>query len=279
VLKQRIITGLILAPIAIGGIFFLEPLAFSWFIGFVIAVGAWEWANLAGFTKQVERFGFSACIAALLFVSSFASVKYLLGASVLGWCFALYFITQYPQKTNLWSSRVKRLLIGIFVLIPAWKALVYIRGADVTGFQYEGQGISSLWLILYIMFIVWGADVGAYFAGKTWGNKKLAPNVSPGKSWAGVYGGLATIVIFALGASLLLEMSLANTLILVVFTLITGSISVVGDLFESMLKRHRGIKDSSQLLPGHGGVLDRVDSLTAAAPVLTFLLITAGWLV
>lgn len=278
-LKQRIITGLILAPIAIGGIFFLEPFAFSWFIGFVIAVGAWEWANLAGFTKQVERFGFSACIALLLYVSSFANVKYLLGASVLGWCFALYFITQYPQKTNLWSSRIKRLLIGVFVLIPAWKALVYIRGADVAGFQYGGQEISSLWLILYIMFIVWGADVGAYFAGKTWGNKKLAPSVSPGKSWAGVYGGLATTVLFALGASSLLEMSLANTLILVVFTLITGSISVVGDLFESMLKRHRGIKDSSQLLPGHGGVLDRVDSLTAAAPVLTFLLIIAGWLV
>jgi len=279
VLKQRIITGLILAPIAIGGIFFLEPLAFSWFIGFVIAVGAWEWANLAGFSKQMERFGFSACLVALLYASSFIDVKYVLGASVLGWFFAFYLITQYPNKTQVWSSRFKRLLIGVFVLIPAWNGLVYIRGAELTGFQYQGQSVSSLWLILYIMFIVWGADVGAYFAGRTWGNKKLAPSVSPGKSWAGVYGGLATIAFFALVASSLLKMSLSNTLILVSFTLITGAISVAGDLFESMLKRHRGIKDSSQLLPGHGGILDRVDSLTAAAPVFTFLLIIAGWLV
>ncbi len=278
-LKQRIITGLILAPIAIGGIFFLEPLAFSWFIGFVIAVGAWEWANLAGFTKQVERFGFAAFIVALLYASSFVDVKYVLGVSMLGWLFALYLITQYPNKTTLWSSHIKRLLIGVFVLIPAWNALVYIKVADIALFQYEGQGLDSRWLILYIMFIVWGADVGAYFAGKTWGNKKLAPKVSPGKSWAGVYGGLATITLFAVGASVLLEMSLSNTLVLIAFTLITGAVSVAGDLFESMLKRHRGIKDSSQLLPGHGGILDRVDSLTAAAPVFTFLLIVAGWLV
>jgi len=279
VLKQRIITGLILAPIAIGGIFFLEPLAFSWFIGLVIAIGAWEWANLAGFTKQVERFGFAACIAALLYASSFIDVKYVLGASVLGWFFALYLITQYPRKTELWSSHFKRLLIGVFVLVPAWNGLVYIRGAELTGFQYHGQDVSSLWLILYIMFIVWGADVGAYFAGKTWGNKKLAPKVSPGKSWAGVYGGLATITFFAVIASVLLDMSLGNTFVLIAFTLVTGAVSVAGDLFESMLKRHRGIKDSSQLLPGHGGILDRVDSLTAAAPVFTFLLIIAGWLV
>lgn len=278
-LKQRIITGLILAPIAIGGIFFLEPLAFSWFIGFVIAIGAWEWANLAGFTKQVERFSFSACVMALLYASSFIDVKYVLGMSMLGWFLALYLITQYPNKTELWSARFKRLLIGVFVLVPAWNGLVYIRGAELAVFQYDGQSVSSLWLILYIMFIVWGADVGAYFAGKTWGNKKLAPKVSPGKSWAGVYGGLATITLFALGASELLQMSLSNTLTLVAFTLITGAVSVAGDLFESMLKRHRGIKDSSQLLPGHGGILDRVDSLTAAAPVFTFLLIIAGWLV
>jgi phosphatidate cytidylyltransferase len=275
VLKQRIITGLILAPIAIGGIFLLEPTAFSWFIGFIIVLGGWEWANLAGFSKQVERIGFAAVLGALIYLSSFIDTKIILGASFFGWVGALYLITQYPNKISLWESQYRRLLIGLFVLIPAWSGLVSIRELSV--FEYQGQIFDTRYFILYIMFIVWGADVGAYFAGKTWGNKKLAPSVSPGKSWAGVYGGLATIALFALIASYLMGMSVADTLILVVVTLITGVFSVVGDLLESMLKRHRGIKDSSKLLPGHGGVLDRVDSLTAAVPVLLFLLILIGW--
>ncbi len=273
-LKQRIITALILAPIAIGGIFFLPATQFSWFIGFIIVVGAWEWAILAGFTKQVERIGYGAVVAGLLYLSSGYDIKYVLSISVVGWGGALYLITQYPDKVPLWESRIRRLLVGLFVLIPAWNGLVYIRTSQLV----EHQDVSSLWLILYIMFIVWGADVGAYFAGRTWGNKKLAPNVSPGKSWAGVYGGLATVTLFSLIAAYLLEMSVGRALLLVIFTLITGAVSVAGDLFESMLKRHRGIKDSSQLLPGHGGVLDRIDSLTAAIPVFTFLLILAGWL-
>ncbi|UZE95085.1 phosphatidate cytidylyltransferase [Alkalimarinus alittae] len=274
-LKQRIITGLILAPIAIGGIFFLPPFEFSLFIGFVIAVGGWEWANLAGFSKQIERVAFAAFIALLLYLSTLLSSTAVLGASVLGWVAALYLITQYPGKKLLWECRFRRLLMGVFVLVPAWVGLVAIRETDVLA--YNGQLVDVRYLIIYIMFIVWGADVGAYFAGKTWGNKKLAPNVSPGKSWAGVYGGLATTVLFAVIASVMLAMPIVDTLLLIVITLITAIFSVVGDLFESMLKRHRGIKDSSQLLPGHGGVLDRVDSLTAAVPVLTFLLILAGW--
>ena len=274
-LKQRIITGLILAPIAIGGIFFLPSWAFPWFIGFVIVVGAWEWANLAGFSGQIERVSYALFIAAQLYLATFLSPKFLLGESVLCWIGAIYLITQYPNKLSLWDSPYKKLLMGLFVLIPAWIALVGIRK---TGFiSYQGELVDTRWLLLYIMFIVWGADVGAYFAGKTWGNKKLAPSVSPGKSWAGVYGGLVTTVIFALVASYLLEMVWTDTLLLIIATLITGVFSVVGDLLESMLKRQRGIKDSSQLLPGHGGVLDRIDSLTAAVPVFVFLLFLAGW--
>ena len=274
-LKQRIITGLILAPIAIGGIFFLPPVEFSLFIGFIIAVGGWEWANLSGFTKPAERVVFAVVMAVLLYLSSLLESSYVLAASVLGWVASLYLITQYPNKKSLWASRIARLLIGVFVLVPAWVGLVAIREENTL--IYNGQMVDVRYLILYIMFIVWGADVGAYFSGKAWGNKKLAPNVSPGKSWAGVYGGLATTALFAIGAAVLLGMSNTDMLILIVITLITGIFSVVGDLLESMLKRHRGIKDSSQLLPGHGGVLDRIDSLTAAVPVLTFLLILAGW--
>lgn len=274
-LKQRIITGLILAPIAIGGIFFLPPFEFSLFIGFIIAVGGWEWANLAGFSKPVERVAFAAFISLLLYLSTFLNPTYILAASAFGWIVSLYLITQYPAKKTLWECRYRRLLIGIFVLVPAWTGLVVIRDANTL--LYGFQAVDTRYLILYIMFIVWGADVGAYFSGKAWGNKKLAPNVSPGKSWAGVYGGLATTALFAIIASLMLDMSLVDTTWLLLITLITGVFSVVGDLLESMLKRHRGIKDSSQLLPGHGGVLDRVDSLTAAVPVLTFLFILVGW--
>lgn len=274
-LKQRIITGLILAPIAIGGIFFLPPLEFSLFIGFIIAVGGWEWANLSGFSKPIERVGFAGVISLLLYLSTFLDSTYILGASALGWIASFYLITQYPNKKGLWECRYRRLLIGVFVLVPAWTGLVAIREVDTL--VYGMQIVDTRYLILYIMFIVWGADVGAYFSGKAWGNKKLAPNVSPGKSWAGVYGGLATTALFAIIASYMLEMTLIDTLLLLLITLITGVFSVVGDLLESMLKRHRGIKDSSQLLPGHGGVLDRVDSLTAAVPVLTFLLILVGW--
>ena len=274
-LKQRIITGLILAPIAIGGIFFLPPFEFSVFIGFIIAVGGWEWANLAGFSKPIERVAFAVFISLLLYLSTLLNSTAILATSVLGWIGSFYLITQYPKKKDLWEGPVRRLLIGVFVLVPAWTGLVTIRDIDVL--VYGIQLVDVRYLILYIMFIVWGADVGAYFSGKAWGNKKLAPNVSPGKSWAGVYGGLATTALFAIIAALMLGMSLLDTLLLIVITLATGVFSVVGDLLESMLKRHRGIKDSSQLLPGHGGVLDRVDSLTAAVPVLTFLLILVGW--
>lgn len=274
-LKQRIITGLILAPIAIGGIFFLPPFEFSLFIGFVIAIGGWEWANLAGFSKQVERVLFAAVITLLLYLSTYLNAATVLSVSALGWIGALYLITQYPNKKNVWEARFRRLLMGVFVLVPAWTGLVAIREAETL--VYAEQTLDVRYLILYIMFIVWGADVGAYFSGKAWGNKKLAPNVSPGKSWAGVYGGLATTALFAIIASVSLGMTLSDMVLLIVITLVTGVFSVVGDLLESMLKRHRGIKDSSQLLPGHGGVLDRIDSLTAAVPVLTFLLIIIGW--
>lgn len=274
-LKQRIITGLILAPIAIGGIFFLPPFEFSLFIGFVIAIGGWEWANLAGFSKQVERVLFAAVITLLLYLSTYLNAATVLSVSALGWIGALYLITQYPNKKNVWEARFRRLLMGVFVLVPAWTGLVAIREAETL--VYAEQTLDVRYLILYIMFIVWGADVGAYFSGKAWGNKKLAPNVSPGKSWAGVYGGLATTALFAIIASVSLGMTVSDMVLLIVITLVTGVFSVVGDLLESMLKRHRGIKDSSQLLPGHGGVLDRIDSLTAAVPVLTFLLIIIGW--
>ncbi|MGO1749895.1 MAG: phosphatidate cytidylyltransferase, partial [Marinobacter sp.] len=156
----------------------------------------------------------------------------------------------------------------------AWIGLNHLRTG---GFQF-GDTDNNLLVILYVFCVVWVADIGAYFAGRAFGKAKLAPRVSPGKSWAGVWGGLAAVGAFALVASALVSASAAEAALLVAASLVTGLVSVLGDLLESMLKRFRGIKDSSRLLPGHGGIMDRIDSLTAAAPVFALIITQLGWL-
>ncbi len=148
------------------------------------------------------------------------------------------------------------------VLGATWMGLVWLKV----------QPEASL-LLTWLMLLVWGADVGAYFAGRLFGNKKLAPQVSPGKTWAGVYGGLITSIVISITIAYfyLPVMNQTKWLLLVDLTVVVVAISVIGDLFESLLKRNRGIKDSSSLLPGHGGVLDRIDSLCAATPMFVLL--------
>jgi phosphatidate cytidylyltransferase len=132
-------------------------------------------------------------------------------------------------------------------------------------------------LILAVMVLVWGADIGAYFSGRRFGKRKLAPQVSPGKSWEGVFGGLLTTLLICVGVGIYREWSFFSMLLGMFGTVAVVMISVVGDLTESMFKRQSGVKDSSNLLPGHGGVLDRIDSLTAAIPVFAALLLLSGW--
>ena len=132
-------------------------------------------------------------------------------------------------------------------------------------------------LIVAVMVLVWAADIGAYFSGKTFGRRKLAPRVSPGKSWEGLIGGLITSLLITLCVGLYHGWSPRELALALLGAALVVVISVVGDLTESMFKRSSGIKDSSQLLPGHGGVMDRIDSLTAAVPVFTVLLWLAGW--
>ena len=274
-LKTRIITALILAPIAIGGIFFLPPLGFALFTGAIITLGAWEWANLSGIENQPGRIVYAAVFAGLLFALRQAPATEILWLSVLWWLVCFTLVCRYPAGSGTWGSVPVRAIMGVFVLVPAWVGLNQLR----TGTLQFGDVSNSLLAILYIFFVVWVADIGAYFAGRAFGKAKLAPRVSPGKSWAGVWGGLAAVVVLALAASWLASAGLMQTLLLVVASVITGFVSVLGDLLESMMKRFRGIKDSSQLLPGHGGIMDRVDSLTAAIPVFALLLTLLGWLV
>lgn len=262
-LKQRIITALILLPIALCGFFLLEGAAFALFIGLVVTLGGWEWARLAGFNEQSMRVAYAAAVALMLFVMHLLPglAPWILGASVLWWGIATYLVLTYPRSSDHWASAACKLVIGLLILLPAWQGLVLIK-----------QEPLGNWLIMAVMVLVWGADIGAYFSGRAFGKRKLAPLVSPGKSWEGVYGGLALSLIITVLVGFFRDWTVAELFKGLIGAALIVFISVVGDLTESMFKRQSGIKDSSNLLPGHGGVLDRIDSLTAAIPVFAVLL-------
>ncbi len=275
-LKQRVITALVLAIVFIAVLFGLPAGYFSFFVGAVVLIGAWEWASLAGFTASWQRGMYVLLnVLALVAVSAYlgfegeaspnldnTAIRELLVAGCVWWALALLLVQGYPSSALLWGHRVLRLMMGLLVLIPTWVALVYVR-----------QQEAGAWLVLLLMLVVAMADSGGYFAGKRFGKRKLAPAVSPGKTWEGFAGGLIANGILALVLSLVLEASLMLMLALVIPT---SLISVLGDLLESMLKRHAGIKDSGAILPGHGGILDRVDGVTAAAPVFALALLATG---
>ncbi|RRW39002.1 phosphatidate cytidylyltransferase [Ectopseudomonas oleovorans] len=267
-LKQRIITALVLLPIALGGFFLLDGGAFALFIGAVVTLGAWEWARLAGFEAQSLRVAYAVAVAVLLGLLYMVPVvaSLLLVVAVLWWLVATFLVMTYPDSSRLWGGVPGRLLIGLLILLPAWQGLILLK-----------QWPQANALIIAVMVLVWGADIGAYFSGKTFGKRKLAPKVSPGKSWEGLYGGLAASLLITFLVGLQQEWSVTELLLAMAGAAVVVLISVVGDLTESMFKRQSGIKDSSNLLPGHGGVLDRIDSLTAAIPVFATLLWLAGW--
>lgn len=267
-LKQRIITALFLLPVALCGFFLLEGWAFALFIGAVVTLGGWEWARLAGFEAQPVRVAYAALVA-LLLVALYrlpGLAPCLLAVAMLWWVLATLLVLSYPDSSRYWGGTPGKLLIGLLILLPAWQGLMLLKAWPLGNL-----------LILAVMVLVWGADIGAYFSGKAFGKRKLAPRVSPGKSWEGAIGGL----LFSLGLTLAVGLYRGWTPRELVLALLVAAgvvaISVVGDLTESMFKRQAGVKDSSQLLPGHGGVLDRIDSLTAAVPVFAVLLWLAGW--
>ncbi|MCK7544478.1 phosphatidate cytidylyltransferase [Marinobacter bryozoorum] len=273
-LKTRILTALILAPIAIIGIFFLPPLGFAVFTAVAITLGAWEWANMAGYTSGPARAGYGALVALILVLVYNLPTLPVLWLGLAWWLVALQMVRVYPQASALWSNPVIRGVMGLLVLVPAWVGLNHMR----TGTLVFGKLDSGLLAILYVFLVVWVADIGAYFSGKAFGKAKLAPRVSPGKSWAGVWGGLAAVALLAIAAGMVAAAGVVDTLMLLVASVVVAAVSVVGDLLESMLKRFRGIKDSSQLLPGHGGIMDRIDSLTAAIPVFALIITLISWL-
>lgn len=189
--------------------------------------------------------------------------------SVGWWALALVLVVTYPSSAKFWGKNIPlQVLFAFSTLIPFIAAVLRLRLDNYTADPHHG-----LFLLLYVFVLVWAADSGAYFAGRAFGKHKLAPKVSPGKTWQGVFGGMITAVVLAFvfihfsGKTLLGSRAMSG---FVVLSVATVAISVLGDLAESMFKRESGIKDSSQLIPGHGGILDRIDSLTAAVPFFTY---------
>ena len=268
-LRTRILTALVLAPLVLAALFLLPPRGYGVAMLAVTFVTAREWSRLAAFSAQMQWLflgGIVVLCMGLLFVpaSGFgrgwpaAVVLAVCGASSLFWLLVAPFWVKQRWPTTGMEAMI---VVGWIVLIGAWVALVELQSR-------------SPWLVLAAMAIVWIADTAAYFSGRAFGRRKLAPQISPGKTWEGVYGGLAAVSVYALCllpfarvAGFAPNVGAVAVAVWLAFALLLAGISVIGDLFESLQKRHAGVKDSGTLLPGHGGVLDRTDALLAAMPL------------
>lgn len=262
-LKQRLLTAAILVPLVVWGILRLPTEYLAVVLALFILQGAWEWTGLMKISGAVKRGLYVFVIAGglagswLMLGESESTWMAVPMLSLFWWLLAIALVLQFPNATSRWSLPAAQFVIGLIVLIPTWLAVVALH-------QSGEQGPL---LVMYLLSLIWVADSGAYFSGRAWGKRKLAPAVSPGKSWEGVGGGAVLSLAYAVGAAQVLELPGNQWPLFVVLSLVTVLFSVLGDLTESMFKRHAGIKDSGTLLPGHGGVLDRIDSVTAAAPV------------
>lgn len=278
-LKSRLITAFILIPIVIAALFLLPPLGFAITMLVICMLAAWEWGQLAGFAGRSQRIWLALICGLLLAFMLFTLPAYqhsvhlpqiggALWASLAWWIAALVLVLFYPHSAAFWrGSRPLRLIFGLLTIVPFFWGMLALRQ-----YHYESDHFAGAWWLLYVMLLVWGADSGAYMFGKLFGKHKLAPKVSPGKTWEGFAGGLLTSALISWLFSVFapLQVSLSTLLIC---SIVAALASALGDLTESMFKREAGIKDSGNLIPGHGGILDRIDSLTAAVPVFACLLL------
>ncbi|WP_373820005.1 phosphatidate cytidylyltransferase [Glaesserella sp.] len=279
-LKERVLSAIILIALALVALFWLSPLPFTIVLAAIIVLAMWEWAQFAGFKRPIARAIVAFAATCLLFFPIVAGTSYIQAARFLTnettpflfvgciwWIVAFYLVITYPNSANIWTKSVSaKFIFGFCTLVPFLLGTLALRF-----YQYNIDQHQGTYLLLYVFLLVWGADSGAYFVGRAFGKHKLAPKVSPGKSWEGAIGGVLTSGIIAF---IFLQIAPINvfgkelaTVPFIILSIITVAISILGDLSESMFKRQAGIKDSSNLIPGHGGILDRIDSLTAAVPV------------
>lgn len=266
-LRTRILTAIVLACILLAGLFLLPaPWAVLGF-GVVFTIGAWEWGGFGALHGTAQRAAYAAGVALLLLLSwrwtaDRAHLLLVLYAACFWWLIALLWLFLAPTR----HRPALALICGLPVLVPAFVSLARL---DVSSVGPARGPQLVLWLVLLVI----AADIGAYFAGRNWGRRKLAPRISPGKTWEGALGGLLMVMLVAGFGAAHFALPAPSTL---AFALAVGIFSIVGDLTESMFKRAAGLKDSGSLLPGHGGMLDRIDSVTAAAPLYALGLIGSG---
>lgn len=251
-LKERVLTAVVAVAILLSVLFYAPETLARVVIGLLFVAAAWEWSQFLGSPSVAVRGAFVLLVivgqivlaAAYADLRVYAAVLYI---AIAWWSAALVWTFRFPTPITPLAAWI----CGLLVLLPAYLALDWLY-------------LTSPWLLLAVLVLVWVADIGAYFTGRSLGRVKLAPRVSPGKTWEGVLGGLA----LSLAAAAIVAIYVGEDLLVVLpFCAAAILISVVGDLTVSMFKRHSGLKDSGRLFPGHGGVLDRVDSICAAAPV------------
>ncbi|MGE3296546.1 MAG: phosphatidate cytidylyltransferase [Porticoccaceae bacterium] len=268
-LKQRVITGLILIIAFAGLLLSLPAMAFVAVIGVVILLGAWEWSRLAGLESLPKQLLYVGVMAAAMAAYHWGALGPPIAVLVVAagwWLLVLFWVLDYPDSARQWDNRPVALSMGLMVLLPAWIALYWLLGRS------HGAG----WLAL-VVGVVASADIGAFVGGRALGRHRLAPAVSPGKTWEGVLCGLLLALLVGAAAARWLGVAGQDWFWWLALMVATSFAGVLGDLGESMIKRARGVKDSGTVLPGHGGVLDRVDSLAAALPVFVLGMMALGF--
>lgn len=262
-LFSRILTAAILIPLVIVAIFVLPPLGLSLIVAALMLVGAWEWAGLNqlhGYWKA-GYVGIGGLLMMVALLSAFVPEglvvdRLIVMVATLFWVAVSALIRIFPKG---WKNTLGRRVLAV----PLSLALLC---APVVAVVYIDRGGLGPWMILLLCMMVWGADTGAYIAGRLYGRHKLAPNVSPGKTMEGAWGGMAASILIGLIVSLALGLGSGPAFFMAILGGWIAAVSILGDLTLSMFKRATGIKDSGRLFPGHGGVLDRLDSMLAAAP-------------
>ena len=258
-LKERVITALIAVAVLLLVLFVLPQSVAQVVVALLILAGAWEWSGFLGTGSTAVRAGYVILIAVLMVLVTWLAPQIngvLLLVALLWWACALIWTLFYPTPI----PAAVRWIVGILVLLPLYKALVVLY-------------LASPAVLLGALLIVWAADTGAFVAGKLFGRVKLAPQISPGTTWEGVIGGLLTVAVLAAAGGWFFDVRIS---VLVPFCLAIACASIVGDLTVSMFKRTSGLKDSGAIFPGHGGVLDRVDSVAAAAPLFALGIVWTG---
>lgn len=266
-LQTRILTGVVLL-IAFALDLFLAPFhVFALVLGFIVAAAAWEWSRLCQVENEHIQTAFAAVVGVLALICLYipfneALMRWVLLVGFLYWLSVPAAFYMAPKLPRFVAVQTTLLVQGVFVMLIAALAIQYLRSYAPSGSSY---------LLLYAFSIIWIMDIGAYFSGKKFGKNKLAPLISPGKTWEGVYGGLAATFLVMIVVMVSADFVEGAGVKLILATVLAAAISVIGDLAESRIKRAADMKDSSQMLPGHGGVLDRIDGVLSAIPIFAFV--------